>query len=46
MLVKWRNNMKTIKEYVTIRKAEIKAEDRWIADVFDTYDYDEKDMSR
>jgi hypothetical protein len=27
-------------------EAEIKAEDRWIADVFDTYDYDKEDMSR
>ena len=25
---------------------EIKEEDRWIADVFDTYDYDKEDMSR
>lgn len=27
-------------------EAEIKAEDRWIADVFDTYDYGKEDMSR
>lgn len=27
-------------------EAEIEAEDRWIADVFDTYDYDKEDMSR
>jgi hypothetical protein len=27
-------------------EAEIKAEDSWIADVFDTYDYDKEDMSR
>ena len=27
-------------------EAEIKEEDRWIADVFDTYDYDKEDMSR
>lgn len=27
-------------------EAEIKAEDDWIADVFDTNDYDEKDMVR
>lgn len=26
-------------------EAEIKEEDRWIADVFDTYDYDKEDMS-
>lgn len=25
---------------------EIKNEDRWIADVFDTYDYDKEDMQR
>lgn len=25
---------------------EIRNEDRWIADVYDTYDYDEEDMSR
>jgi hypothetical protein len=27
-------------------EAEIEEEDRWIADVFDTYDYDKEDMSR
>lgn len=27
-------------------EAEIKAEDDWVADVFDTNDYDEKDMTR
>jgi hypothetical protein len=27
-------------------EAEIKAEDEWVADVFDTDDYDEKDMAR
>lgn len=27
-------------------EAQLKNEDRWIADVFDTYDYDEEDMTR
>ena len=29
-----------------IGEEEIRNEDRWIADVFDTYDYDEEDMQR
>ena len=29
-----------------IGEEEIQNEDRWIADVFDTYDYDEEDMQR